>query len=236
MTEPRLSVSGLSSFYGGFQALFDVSFSIAPGAVLALIGANGAGKTTLLKTLAGVLRPPARSIHHNGACLASRTPAETTRAGVAVVPEGRRLFASLSVEENLLIGAQVKRPGPWTLEAVYALFPALVQRRHHLGPQLSGGQQQMVAIGRALMANPDLLLLDELSLGLAPVVIEEIYRAFRQIVGPGVSAILVEQDINRALSVSDQFLCLRAGKVVLSGDSRTADQAAIIDAYFGVHA
>ncbi|HZV10490.1 MAG TPA: ATP-binding cassette domain-containing protein, partial [Novosphingobium sp.] len=147
MTEPRLSVSGLSSFYGGFQALFDVSFSIAPGAVLALIGANGAGKTTLLKTLAGVLRPPARSIHHNGACLASRTPAETTRAGVAVVPEGRRLFASLSVEENLLIGAQVKRPGPWTLEAVYALFPALVQRRHHLGPQLSGGQQQMVAIG-----------------------------------------------------------------------------------------
>ena len=236
MTEPRLSVTGLSSFYGSFQALFDVSFSIQPGEVVALIGANGAGKTTLLKTLVGVLTPPAGSIHHNGACLASRTPADSTRAGIAVVPEGRRLFASLTVEENLLIGAQVRRSGPWTLEAVYALFPALRKRRHHLGPELSGGQQQMVAIGRALMANPDLLLLDELSLGLAPVVIEEIYRSFRQIVGPGVSAILVEQDITRALAVSDHFLCLRGGKVVLSGESRSADQSAIVDAYFGVNA
>jgi branched-chain amino acid transport system ATP-binding protein len=236
MIEPRLQITALDSYYGTFQALFEVDVQIAPGEVLALIGANGAGKTTLLKTLAGLLDPPPGSIHHNGTCLSGRGSADITRAGIAVVPEGRRLFASLSVEENLLIGGQVRRAGPWTLEAVYELFPILRERRHHLGPQLSGGQQQMVALGRALMANPDLLLLDELSLGLAPVVIEEIYRAFRRIVGPGVSAILVEQDIKRALSVSDRYLCLRGGRVVLSGHSAQADRNAILDAYFGVDA
>ena len=153
-----------------------------------------------------------------------------------MVPEGRRLFATLTIEENLLIGGQVKRPGPWNLQAVYDLFPVLHEKRRQLGPQLSGGQQQMVAIGRALMSNPDLLLLDELSLGLAPVVIEEIYRSYRAIVGEGVSAILVEQDISRALSVSDRFLCLRGGKVVLAGASADASHGAIVDAYFGVNA
>jgi len=236
LAAPRLSVEGLSSFYGSFQALFGLDFDLAPGEVLALIGANGAGKSTLLKTLTGLLKAPPGCIHHNGECLSTRTPATITRAGIAMVPEGRRLFATLTVEENLLIGGHVRRAGVWSLEAVYDLFPALRAKRHQLGPQLSGGQQQMVAIGRALMANPDLLLLDELSLGLAPVVVEEIYRALPRIVGPGISAILVEQDITRALAVSDRYLCLRGGRVVLAGPSAGASTAAIIDAYFGVSA
>jgi len=236
MTNLRLQIDKLSSSYGSFQALFDVDLTVGPGERLALIGANGAGKSTLLKTLAGLLPVPPGAVHHNGTCLSGRSAATITAAGIALVPEGRRLFASLTVEENLKLGGHVGRPGIWNLEAVYALFPVLLEKRHQLAPMLSGGQQQMVAIGRALMANPDILLLDELSLGLAPVVVEDIYRALPRIVQQDVSAILVEQDIRRALAASDRFACMRAGRIVLDGRSTEADRDAIVAAYFGAGA
>jgi len=236
MTKLRLQVDKLSSSYGSFQALFDVDLTLGPGEKLALIGANGAGKSTLLKTLAGLLPAPPGAVHHNGTCLSGRSAAAITSAGIALVPEGRRLFASLTVEENLKLGGHVSRPGMWNLEAVYALFPVLLEKRRQLAPMLSGGQQQMVAIGRALMANPDILLLDELSLGLAPVVVEDIYRALPRIIRQDVSVILVEQDIRRALAASDRFACMRAGRVVLEGRAAEADRDAIVAAYFGAGA
>ena len=231
---PLIDVRGLDVFYGDFQALFGVSLRVEPGEVVAVIGANGAGKSTLLKTIAGQLSARRGEIVLAGAP-ADRAPAfEMVRRGVALVPEGRRLFSSLSVEENLLIGGQLGRPGPFSLARVYELFPVLYERRRQPAPSLSGGQQQMVAIGRALMSNPTLLLCDELSLGLAPIIVRDIYRSLPAIVGEGLSLIIVEQDIVQALDAASRVYCLQEGRVALEGEARTLTKAAISAAYFGV--
>ena len=229
-----LETRALSAFYGDFQALFGIDVTVAPGEVIALIGSNGAGKSTFLKSVAGLLRPrSAGQILYRGEPIGGVAAASIVGKGIALVPEGRRLFASLSVEENLLLGAFSKRPGRWNLQSVYSLFPALRERRHHAATALSGGQQQMVAIGRALMSNPDLLMCDELSLGLAPVIVREIYAALPAIVSDGMSAIVVEQDVQLARRVSSRFYCFQEGRVSLAGVSAEVSDEAITQAYFG---
>jgi branched-chain amino acid transport system ATP-binding protein len=231
---PLLDVRALAAFYGDFQALFDVSLSVAPGQVVAIIGANGAGKTTLLRSIAGLMPARRDAIVFDGAPIGDLPAHRVVARGIALVPEGRRLFASLSVEENLLIGGQLRRPGPWTLGRVYELFPALARRRNSASTALSGGEQQMVAIGRALMSNPKLLLCDEISLGLAPIVIRDIYARLPSIVQEGVSLVIVEQDIAQALAAADQVYCLQEGRVAFAGAARTATREAVAAAYFGV--
>jgi branched-chain amino acid transport system ATP-binding protein len=229
-----LSVKGLKAWYGDFQALYGIDLELRERQVLAIIGANGAGKSTLLKTIVGLLPAPAEAIRLDGQAIGGHAAHRIVALGVALVPEGRRLFASLSVEENLLLGGRVRRAGPWTLARIYELFPVLAERRHHQATQLSGGQQQMVAIARALMSNPRLLLCDELSLGLAPIVIHEIYQNLRTVIAQGMSAIIVEQDIAQALRIADRACCLLEGRVVLEGDAGSLTREAIAAAYFGV--
>jgi branched-chain amino acid transport system ATP-binding protein len=229
-----LETHRLSAFYGDFQALFDIDVTVAEGETVAIIGANGAGKTTFLRAVAGALPTAPQTVVFNGQPIGDRTPHEIVRLGIAMVPEGRRLFPSLSVEENLLLGGHTRRPGPWTLRRVYELFPRLHDLSHLPAPALSGGQQQMAAIGRALMSNPRILLCDELSLGLAPVVIRDIYDCLKAITGEGTTVVLVEQDINRALDASVRFYCFQEGRLALSAPTRNFDRSAITAAYFGL--
>jgi len=231
-----LQTRSLAAGYGDFQALFGIDVEVGAGEVVALIGANGAGKSTFLKTIAGLLRPTAGQVLYKGAPIAGMPAASIVGRGIALVPEGRRLFSSLNVEENLLLGAWSGRPGRWNLDTVLDLFPALRERRHHAATALSGGQQQMVAIGRALMSNPELLMCDELSLGLAPVIVREIYAALPAIVAGGMSAVIVEQDVRLARQVSSRFYCFQEGRVSLAGASADVSDEAIAQAYFGVEA
>ncbi len=231
---PLLSVSNLEAFYGDFQALRGVSIDIAAGEIVAIIGANGAGKSTLLKSIAGLISVPARSILFAGEPIGGARAHLISRRGVALVPEGRRLFSSLSVEENLLIGAQGGRRGAWTLSRVRDLFPVLAERARQPSMSLSGGQQQMVAIGRALMSNPRLLLCDEISLGLSPLVVRDIYARLPDIAREGVAVAIVEQDVARALAASRRVACLREGRVALAGLSSEVARETIAAAYFGV--
>jgi branched-chain amino acid transport system ATP-binding protein len=234
MPEALLEVRALDAHYGDFQALFGVSLKVDAGQVVAVIGANGAGKTTLLQSIAGLMGARNDSIVFEGAPIGERPAHAVVARGIALVPEGRRLFPSLTVEENLLIGGQLARPGPWNLERVYSLFPMLLERRKQPSPSLSGGQQQMVAIGRALMSNPKLLLCDEISLGLAPIVVRDIYERLPSIVAEGLSLIIVEQDIAQALRASDYVYCLQEGRVRLEGKSASLTREAIAIAYFAV--
>jgi branched-chain amino acid transport system ATP-binding protein len=229
-----LTARGLKAFYGDAQALFGIDFELAQGELVAVIGANGAGKSTLLKCLTGLVRAPREAVHFKGEAIGSLAPGEIVKRGLAMVPEGRRLFASLSVEENLLIGGHTGRKGPWNLQRLYALFPLLADKRHDPGTSLSGGQQQMVALGRALMSNPEVLLCDELSLGLAPIVIREIYAAMPAITGEGMTVVIVEQDVGMAQRVSQRIYCLQEGRVSLSGGSGVLTREQISQAYFGV--
>ncbi len=229
-----LATSGLTAFYGDFQALFGIDLAIAEGEAIAVIGANGAGKSTLLRTICGLLPAGADSIRYRGAGIGSLPPADIVARGIALVPEGRRLFPSLSVEENLLMGQQCGRKGPWHLGRVYELFPMLRERRRQPSTSLSGGQQQMAAIGRALMTNPELLLCDEISLGLAPIVIRDVYAALPGIRAEGTSLLVVEQDIARALGIADRVYCLQEGRVTLEGRPRDLTREQIKLAYFGV--
>ncbi len=233
MPEPLLSVRGLRAGYGDFQALFGIDLDLGEGEVLALIGANGAGKSTLLRAITGLVPCARDMVRLRGEAIGGERPDRIARRGIAMVPEGRRLFRSLNVEENLIIGGERAKPGRWTLETVYELFPILREKRRNPGTALSGGQQQMVAIGRALMANPDVLLFDEISLGLAPVVIKDIYAAFPAIAGTGVAIIVVEQDVTRALGIARSFVCLQEGKVSLAGAPGEHSRGDITDAYFG---
>ncbi|MCW5666363.1 MAG: ABC transporter ATP-binding protein [Piscinibacter sp.] len=225
---------GLTAFYGDAQALFGIDFRLAAGEVVAVIGANGAGKSTFLKSLTGLVRAAREHIRFDGRAIGGLPPGQIVRQGLAMVPEGRRLFPSLSVEENLLMGAVAGRPGPWSLERLYKLFPILQQKRRNPGTSLSGGQQQMVAIGRALMSNPRVLLCDELSLGLAPIVIKEIYDALPSITAEGMSVVVVEQDVSVAQRVSDRVYCFQEGRVSLEGASDSFSREQISAAYFGV--
>lgn len=233
MPESILEVRGLDAFYGDFQALFGVDMHVGHEEVIAIIGANGAGKSTLLRSISGLMSNPADQVRFEGKPVGGLRADQLAHAGIALVPEGRQLFPSLSVEENLLVGARVKRSGPWSLPRIYQLFPILEERRKQQSTSLSGGQQQMVAIGRALMSNPSLILFDEISLGLAPVIIADIYKALPDIVGGGMAAVLVEQDISRALSVSSRAYCLREGRVTLEADTGDVSREQITDAYFG---
>lgn len=228
-----LSATALDAFYGDFQALFGVDFRIAKGECVALIGANGAGKSTFFKVLTGLLPASGQDLKFEGADLSGKTPHQIAGLGIAMSPEGRRLFASLSVRENLQLGATVKRAGPWTLTTVEDLFPILREKAHSPATSLSGGQQQMVAIGRALMANPKLLLLDEVSLGLAPVIVRDIYNALPAILDTGTSIVLIEQDIHQAIAVSDRLYCLQEGRISLEGRSAELARSEISAAYFG---
>jgi branched-chain amino acid transport system ATP-binding protein len=229
-----LKAQNLSAFYGDFQALFDINVTVEQGETVAIIGANGAGKTTFLRAVAGALETAREAVIFDGQPIGDKTPHEIVRLGIAMVPEGRRLFPSLSVEENLLLGTHSERAGPWNLGRVYELFPRLQELRHLPAPSLSGGQQQMAAVGRALMSNPRLLLCDELSLGLAPVVIRDIYECLGIITAEGTTVVLVEQDINRALDASARFYCFQEGHLALSAPTKDFDRAAITAAYFGM--
>ncbi|MGE3245330.1 MAG: ABC transporter ATP-binding protein [Beijerinckiaceae bacterium] len=231
---PLLEIENLQAFYGSFQALFGVSLSVMAGETIAVIGANSAGKSTLMKSILGLVRTDDSIIRVGGENLAGLETHAIVKRGIALVPEGRRLFRSLSVEENLLAGGQQKRPGPWSLQRVYELFPVLGERRKQPATSLSGGQQQMVAIGRALMANPQLLLIDELSLGLAPIVIKDIYSALPRVTANGTTALIVEQDTAQAMSVASRVYCLRGGRITLEGAPASLTRAAISNAYFGV--
>ena len=234
MPDTLLEVRALDAYYGDFQALFGVSLKVAAGEVVAVIGANGAGKSTLLNSIAGLVHARRDAIVVAGEPVGGVPAYGMAARGVALVPEGRRLFPSLTVEENLLIGGQLGRPGPWNVSRVYDLFPVLAQRRHAPSTSLSGGQQQMVAIGRALMSNPRLLLCDEISLGLAPIVVREIYGRLPSILGEGLSLVIVEQDIVQALAAASHVYCLQEGRVALQGAAGALTREAISAAYFGV--
>ncbi len=231
---PLLKVDRLEAFYGDFQALYGLNLQVMPGQIGAIIGANGAGKSTLLNTVVGLNSARRDAVTFDGEQIGGVPPYEIVAKGIALVPEGRKLFPSLSVEENLQIGGQVKRVGAWSVPAVFELFPVLAERKTSPVTELSGGQQQMVAIGRALMSNPKLLLCDELSLGLAPIVVREIYAKFRSIVAGGMSAIVVEQDIGQALKIANHVYCMLEGRVVLEGAAGTLTRQSIAAAYFGV--
>jgi branched-chain amino acid transport system ATP-binding protein len=234
MSDILLNVENLESWYGDAKVLHGVSFNLKRGEVLALIGANGAGKSTLLKSICGLLSKKTGVIRFKSEAISALVASDIVAKGIALVPEGRRLFPSLTVEENLILGGNVKRKGPWSLKAIYDLFPILNEKRNQPSTSLSGGQQQMVAIGRGLMSNPDLILLDELSLGLAPIVIKDIYALLPKITGNGLTAILVEQDVTRALNSANQFLCMQEGHISLEGAPEAFSKEQISAAYFGM--
>lgn len=231
---PLLETRNLTAFYGDFQALYGIDTSLDKGETIAIIGANGAGKSTFLKAIAGLIHGSPDSVRLEGMPIGARGAADIVKLGIALVPEGRRLFPSLTVEENLLIGDYGRKiAGRWTLDRVYALFPILRERRTMATPALSGGQQQMAAIGRALMANPRILLCDEISLGLAPIIIADIYAALPQIKAEGTSVVLVEQDIVQAMKVADRVYCFQEGRLSLTGRPRELTREQIHRAYFG---
>ncbi len=229
-----LQAQSVTASYGDARALFGIDLALEAGEVVALIGANGAGKSTFLKTLTGMLPPSAGEIRLDGERIDRVEAADIVARGIAMVPEGRRLFPSLSVEENLLMGALSRRSGAWNLERVYSLFPILKEKRHQPSTSLSGGQQQMVAIGRALMSNPRVLLCDEISLGLAPVIIREIYAALPSLQQDGMTLLIVEQDVQLAMQVSSRVVCLQEGRVSLVGQSGELTREQISQAYFGL--
>lgn len=224
----------LTGFYGDFQALFGIDTELNDGETIAIIGANGAGKSTYLKSIAGLVRNAPDGVLYNDRPIGAMQAADVMRLGIALVPEGRKLFPSLSVEENLLIGKYGRDvPGHWNLQRIYELFPVLKERRDSPGTLLSGGQQQMVAIGRALMSNPHVLLCDEISLGLAPIIVRDLYSALGEIRKIGTGIVVVEQDIVQAMNVADRIYCFQEGHVSLAGRPKDITREQIHLAYFG---
>jgi branched-chain amino acid transport system ATP-binding protein len=231
---PLLEVRGLVVHHGQLKALSGVSLTVFPGEVYAIIGANGAGKSTLLRTIAGLHRPTDGTVSYAGRDVTGMRPERRATAGIGMVPEGRRLFPSLTLEENLKVGATYARKGPWTIERVYEVFTWMRDRRDQKTAQMSGGEQQSVAIGRALVANPRVLLLDELSLGLAPVIVQRIYETLPAILESGVTVLLVEQDVSQALRVATHLQCLLEGHTTLEGTPAEVTRDQVEAAYFGV--
>ena len=231
---PLLVVRDLVVHHGQLRAISGISLTVFPGEVYALIGANGAGKSTMLRTIAGLNQPSAGSISYDGQDVTGLRPEKRAAAGIVMVPEGRRLFPSLSLEDNLKVGMSYARKGPWNISRVYDLFPWMKERRGQKTAQMSGGEQQSVAIGRALVANPRLLLLDELSLGLAPVIVQRIYAMLPQILESGITVLLVEQDVSQALRVATHLQCLLEGHSMLEGTPAEVTREQVEAAYFGV--
>jgi branched-chain amino acid transport system ATP-binding protein len=231
---PILETRGLTAHYRDFQALYGIDTQVGPGETVAIIGANGAGKSSYLKAVAGLIRAEPDQVLFEGRPIGALGAASILKLGIAMVPEGRRLFSSLTVEENLKIGSYGRDvAGLWSLERIYALFPVLKQRRTAPGHSLSGGEQQMAAIGRALMSNPRLLLFDEISLGLAPIIIRDLYDVMPRIKDGGTSIVLVEQDLAQAMQVADRVYCFQEGRVSLSGRPGELTREQIHLAYFG---
>lgn len=229
-----LRTQNLTGFYGDFQALFGIDTELGDGETIAIIGANGAGKSTYLKSIAGLVRNAPDGVLYHDRPIGAMQAADVVRLGIALVPEGRRLFPSLTVEENLLIGKYGRDvPGHWNLQRIYELFPVLKERRNSPGTLLSGGQQQMAAIGRALMSNPHVLLCDEISLGLAPIIVRDLYVALGEIRKMGTGIVIVEQDIVQAMNVADRVYCFQEGRVSLAGKPKDITHEQIHLAYFG---
>ena len=229
-----LSIERLEAGYGQLKAVRGVSLSIEKAETVALVGANGAGKTTLLRVIAGAHRIAAGRIAFKGEDISAKPSHARAALGLALVPEGRRLFARLTVEENLLLARSAGRMGPWTLDAVMEAFPNLKDRRRSLAGTLSGGEQQATAIGRALMMNPELLLLDEVSLGLSPLVVDRLYLRLEALKSSGVAMLLVEQDLKRAMSTASRTVCMLEGLIVIEGPTRTLSREQVTEAYFGL--
>lgn len=233
-----LRIDKLDAYYGQYQALFEVSLDVPRGETLALVGSNGAGKTTLLRALAGALPVRRSSIRLDGTRLGGGPERLQLACGIALVPEGRRLFADLTVEENLRLAAGLAQrkgaAGPWTVHRMFRELHALAPLRARPATALSGGQQQLVAIARALVMNPHYLLCDEVSLGLSPLAVDEVYRLLRMVRDEGTAVVLVEQNVGRALAESSRFCCLQKGRTVLEGVSSSANHARVAQAYFGV--
>jgi branched-chain amino acid transport system ATP-binding protein len=231
--EPVLEVTGIDVFYGDFQALFGVSLSVASGRALALVGANGAGKTTLLRAIAGAQPVASGSIKYARDDLTTAPPHGRIAKGIALVPEGRKLFPSLTVEENIQVGAVAAACDQWPLERIYTVFPMLARRRRQRASTLSGGEQQAVAIARALAAAPTLLLLDEISLGLAPRVVADLYQTLAALREAGATLVIVEQDLRRAMEACDDLVCLLEGRVALAAAVPAVSRDEVVAAYFG---
>ncbi|HTZ02878.1 MAG TPA: ABC transporter ATP-binding protein [Xanthobacteraceae bacterium] len=229
-----LAVEQLDARHGLLQAVRGVSLTVQAGETLALVGANGAGKTTLLRAIAGAHRPVAGRILFDGADVTAVPAYARLRTGIALVPEGRRLFTGMTVKENLLVAGAYGNRGAWTLDTVLDAFPLLQRRLNARAGNLSGGEQQATAIGRALMTNPRLLLLDEVSLGLAPIAVEAVYRSLEALKKGGATIVLVEQDIGRALGVATRVACMLEGRIILSGDARDLSREQVTEAYFGL--
>jgi branched-chain amino acid transport system ATP-binding protein len=232
-TSPLIEAEDLDVFYGHAQALHGVSFAVGDGETVALIGANGAGKSTLLSTIAGAMHPASGVIRWQGRDITRVPDYKRVALGISLTPEGRRLFPSLTVAENLQVGSVAKRAGEWSVDRVYEVFPIVSKLRDRATGALSGGERQAVAIARSLMSNPRLLLLDEVSLGLAPVIVEELYESLHAVMGQGTSIVLVEQDLERAMSVCDRLYCILEGRIVLSGRPGEVTREQVIGAYFG---
>ncbi|ANL57384.1 MULTISPECIES: ABC transporter ATP-binding protein [Rhizobium] len=230
-----LSIRNLDVRHGLLQAVRGVSFDIAKGEVLALVGANGAGKTTLLRSIAGAHLPASGEILLDGEDLAAIPSHKRIARGIALVPEGRRLFSQMTVEENLLLGKSCGRKGEWSVDRVLDAFPNLKPRRHAKTGHLSGGEQQATAIGRALMSNPDVLLLDEVSLGLSPLVVDRVYAQLQALLTSGTTIVLVEQDLARAMSVASRVICMLEGRIVLDRPAAAVTREHVTQAYFGLH-
>ena len=231
---PLLELNGVDTHYGDFQALYGITFDIEEGETFAVIGANGAGKSTLLKTIAGLIRPSAGTVVFDGNDVAGLPAQKRVGLGISLVPEGRRVFPSLTVHENLLIGAYSGRRGDWDADRVYELLPLLKRLSRKQAASLSGGEQQALAIGRALMSNPRLLVVDELSLGLAPIIIQDLYEAVRTLPSAGTTVLVVEQDIAQVMSVADRLVCFLEVRVSLAGRPPELTRDQITEAYFGV--
>jgi branched-chain amino acid transport system ATP-binding protein len=233
MAGPLLEVADLDVFYGDFQALFGVSMSVRSGCATALVGANGAGKTTLLRAIAGAQAPASGSVSYGGSDITAAPPHRRVSRGIALVPEGRKLFPSLTVEENIQVGAAAAASDAWPLERIYGAFPLIAKRRKQRASTLSGGEQQAVAIARALAAAPTLLLLDEISLGLAPLVVERLYETLAGLRSAGATLVIVEQDLRRAMDACDDLVCLLEGRVALAAPVADVSRDEVVAAYFG---
>jgi branched-chain amino acid transport system ATP-binding protein len=230
---PLLEIADLDVFYGDFQALFGVSMSVTQSCATALVGANGAGKTTLLRAIAGAQGAASGFVRYGGSDITAAPPHRRISRGIALVPEGRRLFPSLTVEENIQVGAAAAGSDAWPLDRIYDAFPLIASRRRQRASTLSGGEQQAVAIARALAAAPSLLLLDEISLGLAPRVVEELYETLRGLRSAGATLVIVEQDLRRAMDACDNLVCLLEGRVALAAAVADVSRDEVVAAYFG---